>query len=102
MLGNVPQARIKETDRIAVMHKELAKMGARVKELPDGLVVEESRLRGAVVEGHDDHRVVMSLAVAATAAKGETVIRGAEAAERDVPERSSSFWRRSGRGRFRE
>jgi 3-phosphoshikimate 1-carboxyvinyltransferase len=85
VLGNVPQARIKETDRIAVMREELGKMGARVTELADGLVVEESALRGAVVDGHDDHRVVMALAVAATAARGETVIRGAEAAAVTFP-----------------
>ena len=78
-LRNVPQARIKETDRIAVMAAELTKMGGRVKELPDGLVIEESALWGAEVRGHGDHRVVMALAVAGTAAKGETVIGTAEA-----------------------
>ena len=79
-LANVPQARIKETDRIAVMTKELSKMGGRVTELPDGLIIEESPLHGADLDGHGDHRVVMSLAVAATAAKGPSVIHGAEAA----------------------
>lgn len=78
-LVNVPQARIKETDRIAVMNAELTKMGARIEELPDGLVVHESPLRGAEVDGHDDHRVVMSLAIAASQAGGQTRIRGYEA-----------------------
>jgi len=78
-LANVPQARIKETDRIAVMREELGRMGARARELADGLVVEESALHGAEVNGRGDHRVVMALAVAATAAEGETVIEGAEA-----------------------
>ncbi len=63
-LANVPQARVKETDRIAVMAAELGKMGARVEELPDGLVIEQSDLRPAEVDGHHDHRVVMALAVA--------------------------------------
>ena len=85
VLANVPQARIKETDRIAVMARELALMGARVRELPDGLVVEASPLSGAEVEGHGDHRVVMALAVAATAAAGETVIHGAEAVSVTFP-----------------
>jgi 3-phosphoshikimate 1-carboxyvinyltransferase len=66
----VPQARIKETDRIAVMAGELTKLGARVQELPDGLVVHQSDLRAADVSGHDDHRVVMALAIAATAIRG--------------------------------
>lgn len=82
---NVPQARIKECDRIAVMAAELAKMGARVTELEDGLVVEQSTLRGAPVHGHDDHRVVMALALAGMAAEGETVIDTAEAATVTYP-----------------
>lgn len=84
-LVNVPQARIKETDRIAVMKEELETMGADIEELPDGLVVRESRLKGAVVNGHADHRVVMSLAIAAMAATGETIIEGAEAADVTYP-----------------
>jgi len=78
-LVNVPQARAKETDRIAVMRAELSKMGADVEELPDGIVIRESRLRGAIVHSHDDHRVVMSLAIAATQAEGATTIEHAEA-----------------------
>jgi 3-phosphoshikimate 1-carboxyvinyltransferase len=78
-LLNVPQARIKETDRIAVMCAELKKMGAKVSELKDGLVVEESRLTGAEVGGHGDHRIVMALAVAGLSSSGRTVIDTAEA-----------------------
>lgn len=78
-LVNVPQARLKETDRITVMREELAKLGARIEELPDGLVIHESKLTPGVVKGHDDHRVVMSLAMAGTRIAGETTIRGAEA-----------------------
>jgi 3-phosphoshikimate 1-carboxyvinyltransferase len=78
-LTNVPQARLKETDRIAVMREELGKMGAKIMEKPDGLVIEQSALHGTKVDGHDDHRVVMSLAVAATAIPGETRISTAEA-----------------------
>lgn len=84
-LMNCPQARLKETDRIAVMHKELAKMGATTEELPDGLVIHESALRGAHVNGNDDHRVVMSLAIAASGASGDTTIHGAEAAAVTYP-----------------
>lgn len=78
-LVNVPQARLKETDRIAVMAGELAKLGAKVEELPDGLVIHESKLRGGHVSGHDDHRVVMALAVIATAIDSPTTIDTAEA-----------------------
>ncbi len=78
VLENVAMARIKETDRIAVMRAELAKMGARIEERPDGLVIESSRLHGVEVDGHDDHRVVMALAVAGMIAEGTTRIRSAE------------------------
>ncbi len=85
-LVNVPQARIKETDRIAVMCRELRKLGADVEELPAGLVVRCSRLRGAALEGHQDHRVVMALAIAGTLVPGETRISTAEAASVTFPQ----------------
>ena len=78
-LVNVPQARLKETDRIAVMCKELTKMGADIEELPDGLVIRGSKLHSAFVHGHADHRVIMALAVAGLCLEGETMISGAEA-----------------------
>ena len=84
-LINVPQARIKETDRIAVMRAELSKMGGRVEELDDGLVIRGAELRGADVAGHGDHRVVMALAVAGLAAAGTTRVFGAEAAAVTFP-----------------
>jgi 3-phosphoshikimate 1-carboxyvinyltransferase len=85
-LLNVPQARIKETDRIAVMCAELRKLGADIEELPDGLVIRRSQLHAGAVEGHGDHRVVMSLSVAASQIAGETRISTAEAAAVTVPE----------------
>ena len=81
-LLNVPQARVKETDRIAVMAAELSRMGVKVEELPDGLVIEGigSELRGSLeLKGHGDHRVVMALSLAAMGAKGESRIDTAEA-----------------------
>ena len=84
-LANVPQARIKETDRIATLRQELGRLGARITELPDGLVVEPSRLTGAEVESHGDHRVAMALAVAGCCIPGETVVRDAESAAVTFP-----------------
>lgn len=85
-LVNVPQARLKETDRINVMCQELKKMGADIEELPDGLIIRESSLAGCQVCGYDDHRIVMSLAVAGLMAKGETYIDTAEAMEVTFPD----------------
>ena len=84
-LVNVPQARIKETDRIAVMRRELERLGADVEELADGLVVTHSNLRGADVDGHGDHRVIMALAIAGTMASGKTRVRGADAVDVTFP-----------------
>ena len=84
-LVNVPQARLKETDRIAVMHQALSTLGGKVTELPDGLVIEHSELKGGNVHGHADHRVVMALAVAATACKKATTIDTAETAAVTFP-----------------
>ncbi|NQU12002.1 3-phosphoshikimate 1-carboxyvinyltransferase [bacterium] len=77
-LANVAHARIKETDRIAVLREELGKLGAKIRELPDGLVIEESALTGAGVDGHHDHRIAMALAVAGCSIAGRTVVRTAE------------------------
>ena len=94
-LVNVPQARVKETDRIAVMTAELLKLGADVEELSDGMRIRGRRpasfscdtpaIKGAMVDGHDDHRVVMALAVAALGGCGQVAIRGAEAADVTFP-----------------
>ena len=78
-LVNVPQARNKETDRIACMAQELQKLGARVEELPDGLVVQGGALKAAQVHGHSDHRIVMALALAGLALDEPCVIDTAEA-----------------------
>ncbi|HHV28739.1 3-phosphoshikimate 1-carboxyvinyltransferase [Acetivibrio mesophilus] len=84
-LVNVPQARIKETDRIHVMCEQLRKMGADIRELEDGLVIGESKLKGCKLEGYGDHRIVMSLAIAGLNAEGETTIDTAEAVNVTFP-----------------
>ena len=69
------ELRVKESDRIAAMARELAKLGARVEELPDGLIIHGGTpLKGTTLSSHGDHRVAMALAVAGLAASGETVI----------------------------
>ncbi len=84
-LTNVPQARHKETDRIAVMATELTKLGGLVHELPDGLQIEPKVLRGGRVMSHGDHRVAMALAIAALGAEAAVTIEDAEAAAVTYP-----------------
>ncbi len=78
-ITNVAQARQKETDRIAVMARELRLLGADIEELPDGMIVRGAPLQGGTVHGHDDHRVVMALAVAGLRSAAPVTIEGAEA-----------------------
>ncbi len=92
-LVNVPQARVKETDRIAVMAAELTKMGADIEELPDGMIIRGGALHGACVSSHADHRIAMALAVAGLAASGETLIDEAEAASVTYPDFIRDFQR---------
>lgn len=79
VLKNVPQARLKETDRIAVMHEELAKIGGNTEEMPDGLIIYESKLHSGTTHSHHDHRIAMSLAVAGLMIEGGVVIEQGEA-----------------------
>ncbi len=85
-LVNVPQARVKETDRIRVMFEELTKLGADIEELEDGLIIRKSTLTGCSVNGHGDHRVIMALAVAGSAIEGSTLIDTAEAVSVTFPD----------------
>jgi 3-phosphoshikimate 1-carboxyvinyltransferase len=78
-LVNVPQARSKETDRIACMAKELKKMAVDIEELPDGLIIRHSKPAAALVSGHGDHRIVMALSLAGMAIESQTTIDTAEA-----------------------
>ena len=85
-LRNVPQARIKETDRIACMTAELRKMGVTVEELEDGMVITGGKLKGcADLQSYKDHRIAMALAVAGMAAEGVSVIKDAECAAVTYP-----------------
>ena len=85
VLSNVEHARIKETDRITVMANELRKMGAYIKEKKDGLIIKHSKLNGTAVHGYNDHRIVMSLAVAGLVTSRETIIDTAEAVKVTYP-----------------
>lgn len=80
------ELRVKESDRIAVLANELRKMGAKITELEDGMIIEgPSKLRGATVQSHGDHRIAMSLAVAGLVADGETIIENTDCIETSFP-----------------
>lgn len=83
---NVPQARIKETDRIHSMAQGLQRLGAKVQEHSDGLTVYPSSLRANSVSGFGDHRTVMAMALAGLLAEGTTRIDDAQAIEKTFPD----------------
>lgn len=86
---NIPQARIKETDRIACMTTELRKMGVKVEEFEDGMAVTGGALHASrELNSYKDHRIAMALAIAAMATKKAddvSVIRDADAAAVTYP-----------------
>jgi 3-phosphoshikimate 1-carboxyvinyltransferase len=86
VITDAEELRVKESDRIQVMASELTKMGARVTELPDGLeITGGGSLVGAELDSYTDHRIAMSLAIAAMMATGTTTIDRAEAASISYP-----------------
>jgi 3-phosphoshikimate 1-carboxyvinyltransferase len=81
------ELRVKESDRIALVARNLRAMGAEVKEFEDGLDVPGGQqLRGAVVDSDGDHRIAMAFSVAALRAEGDTLVVGADAAAISFPE----------------
>ncbi|MDJ0574200.1 MAG: 3-phosphoshikimate 1-carboxyvinyltransferase [Xenococcaceae cyanobacterium MO_234.B1] len=86
IIKDATELRVKESDRLAVMASELTKMGAKVTEHPDGLEITGGQtLKGAEVDSYTDHRIAMSLAIAALVANNTTTIHRAEAASISYP-----------------
>ena len=88
-VSGAEELRVKETDRLAVMARQLGAMGARIEEFADGMTIQGGvTLHGAEVDSETDHRVAMSLAVAAQVAHGPTQLHRPEAAAVSYP----GFW----------
>jgi 3-phosphoshikimate 1-carboxyvinyltransferase len=86
-IRDAKELRVKESDRIALMVKNLRAMGAEVAEFEDGLDVPGGqKLHGATIDSGGDHRIAMAFSVAALRAEGETVIQGAESVAISFPE----------------
>jgi 3-phosphoshikimate 1-carboxyvinyltransferase len=86
-IRDAKELRVKESDRIALVVKNLRAMGAEVEEFEDGLDVPGGqKLHGATIDSGGDHRIAMAFSVAALRAEGETLIQGAESAAISFPE----------------
>lgn len=88
---NAARLRIKECDRLAAMTSELNKLGAKITELEDGLIIEgrpEGLDGGACVDAWNDHRIAMSLAIAAAKCAQPFTLTGADSVQKSYPD----FW----------
>jgi 3-phosphoshikimate 1-carboxyvinyltransferase len=86
-IRDAKELRVKESDRISLVVKNLRAMGAEVVEHEDGMDIPGGQtLRGGVIDSGMDHRIAMAFSIAALRAEGETEIRGAEAAAISFPE----------------
>lgn len=87
VIRGAAELRAKESDRIAVLARNLTKMGAAVEELADGLVIEgPTRLSGGTVDASGDHRMAMTFAVAGLISKEPVTVRGWDAAAVSYPD----------------
>lgn len=85
-IRDAAELRVKESDRIAALARELGRMGVRIEERPDGMVVEGGqRPRGARVDSGGDHRMAMALTVAGLVADGETVVEDVDCVNTSFP-----------------
>ena len=79
VIRDAGELRVKETDRIAAVAKNLQAMGAQIEEFDDGMTIYGGRLlHGAAIDSYGDHRIAMAFAIAGLFADGETIIRDAE------------------------
>lgn len=87
VIKDASELKVKESNRIKTIATELNKMGANIVETDDGMIIEGSRsLKGTTVESYNDHRVAMSLAVAALVADGNTTINNADCTDISFPD----------------
>ena len=86
-------AQNKECNRLQAISTELNKMGGNVKVTEDGLIIKPSSLKGSVVNSYNDHRIAMSLAIAALGAEGKTIIKNTDCVAKTFPNFVEEFKR---------
>lgn len=90
IIKNAGRLRLKESDRLKAIAAELNKIGGKISELDDSLIIEGvESFTGGTVDCWNDHRIAMALAVAATRCKIPLVIMGEEAVSKSYPD----FWK---------
>jgi 3-phosphoshikimate 1-carboxyvinyltransferase len=86
-INNVAHLRIKESNRLEAVVKELNRTGIEAQEMPEGLVIQGGKMRPAKIETYNDHRIAMSFAIAGL------IVRGIEIIDKKCVDKSfPSFW----------
>ena len=86
VIKDAQELKVKESNRIKTVVGELKKFGADIEETDDGMIINGGKtLKGAVIESHNDHRIAMSMAIAALMAEGETTIKNSECVDISFP-----------------
>lgn len=86
VIKDAKELRVKESDRIRTISTELSKMGAKIEEKEDGMIIYgPTKLKAAKIDSHGDHRIAMSAAIAGLIAEGQTVIEDTECIETSFP-----------------
>ena len=86
VIHSAERLRIKESDRIKTTIAALNALGIKTEERPDGMVIYGGKPKGGIIDGANDHRIVMAYSVAAAFSQGESEIAGAEAVNKSYPE----------------
>jgi len=86
IIKDAAELKVKESNRIEVMVRNLTAMGADARETEDGMIIKGGKpLHGAVIDSKLDHRIAMTFAVTGLCAEGETEILGAECVNISYP-----------------
>ena len=89
VIRDAQELRVKESDRISATARELSRLGAKITELPDGMIIEGTgSLKGGACRSHGDHRLAMTLGIAGLLSQEDVVISGAEVVDVSYP----GFW----------
>ena len=87
-IAEADELRVKETDRITVLVKELKNIGVAIEERPDGMVIQGGKIPGGRADSHGDHRLAMSLAVAGLISENGVTLNNPDCVRTSYP----NFW----------
>ena len=89
---NAGRLRLKESERLTSTAAFLNNLGGQVTEETNSLVIKgQGKLRGGIIDGASDHRIVMAAAIASVICQDEVIIKGAEAVNKSYPEFFKDF-----------